>query len=62
MDELRSSEFRKRYAKLDRPTRVIVLGRVIGTWFPIETTEDLRIAAKISPSFGKSRPAPKPGR
>jgi len=34
MDTMTSSEFRKRYASLERPTEVTVLGRVIGRWTP----------------------------
>jgi hypothetical protein len=34
MDELTSTEFRRRYASLTKPTVVKVLGRVIGTWVP----------------------------
>jgi DNA-binding beta-propeller fold protein YncE len=34
MDTISSAEFRKRYAKLTQPTRVTVLGRVIGEWRP----------------------------
>jgi hypothetical protein len=38
MNELPSSEFRKRYPKLREPTNVIVLGRIIGTWLPATET------------------------
>ena len=34
MDELPSSEFRKRYAALTAPTVVTVNGHAIGTWVP----------------------------
>jgi hypothetical protein len=37
MDTISSAEFRKRYAKLTEPTRVTVLGRVIGEWTPAGT-------------------------
>ena len=36
MDEIRSSEFRRRYATLRKPTAVTVLGRVIGRWLPAD--------------------------
>jgi hypothetical protein len=34
MDEMSSSEFRKRYASLTRPTIVTVNGHTIGRWLP----------------------------
>jgi hypothetical protein len=43
MDTISSAEFRKRYAKLTQPTRVTVLGRVIGEWLPRGTIVDAYI-------------------
>jgi hypothetical protein len=34
MDEMSSAEFRKRYAKLTKPTTVTVNGHPIGQWIP----------------------------
>ena len=36
MDEMPSSEFRRRYATLTEPTTVRALGRVIGRWIPAD--------------------------
>jgi hypothetical protein len=35
MDELSSTEFRKRFARLTSPTVVTANGHVIGTWTPL---------------------------
>ena len=37
MQDLPSSEFRRAYASLTEPTRVTVVGREIGTWWPTGT-------------------------
>jgi len=34
MDVLSSTEFRKAYARLTKPTKVLVNGHVIGIWTP----------------------------
>jgi hypothetical protein len=36
MDEMGSSEFRRRYASLTKSTLVTVNGHTIGTWIPTE--------------------------
>jgi hypothetical protein len=36
MDEMPSAEFRKQYAKLDKPVAVTVNGHVIGWWMPVK--------------------------
>lgn len=51
MDELPSTEFRKRYARLTKPALVTVNGHVIGRWMPA-TAEEL---AQPDPSL----PAPR---
>jgi hypothetical protein len=38
MDELASTEFRKRYAALKEPVIVTVNGHPIGTWTPLSPT------------------------
>lgn len=40
MDTLTSSEFRRRYASLTKPTTVTVLGRSIGVWLPGSTPDE----------------------
>ena len=66
MTEMPSTQFRKSFARLAEATIVTVHGHSIGTWTPLG-------AAPVSPttprdrgraggaSFGRPRPAPKPG-
>lgn len=41
MDVLTSAEFRKRYAKLTRTTRVTVNGHLIGEWTPMGLSAEI---------------------
>lgn len=70
MDVLTSSEFRKRYGKLLRPTIVTANGHPIGVWQPhkgpaeAEWREALGVEpvpSTIERGFAEFRPAPKPG-
>lgn len=40
MDEMPSSEFRRRYASLRTPVKVMALGRPIGMWIPSVVGDD----------------------
>jgi hypothetical protein len=46
---LPSTEFRKSYAALEEPCEVTVMGRLIGTWFPV---------GSIDYAHSLERPAP----
>jgi hypothetical protein len=57
MNELTSSEFRKRFAKLTEETLVTANGHLIGIWTPQAVTEDF--LHYINPPTGDTRmPAP----
>ena len=74
MNELPSTEFRKRFAGLTGPTLVTANGHPIGVWTPVliswkEADGAVEIASqsgRLAPppsyghAFGKTRPAPKP--
>jgi hypothetical protein len=71
VNDLPSTEFRKRFARLSQITIVTVNGHVIGKWIPMGRPEDVQMIdgevfverdpAYVEPSFGSPRPAPKPG-
>jgi hypothetical protein len=48
MDQMTSSEFRKRYASLRVATMVTVNGHTIGTWQPQVTTDGQPIAELLA--------------
>lgn len=72
MDQMTSSEFRRRYASLSRPVEVTVNGHPIGTWQPTYGAVSYNLSTgEIRPQnaaeeeaverfFARSRPAPKP--
>lgn len=54
MDEMPSSEFRKRYAGLREQTRVTVNGHLIGTWTPVQAIEVAeRLVNERGDGFGR---------
>jgi hypothetical protein len=66
MDELASTEFRKTFASLDKPTIVTANGHPIGTWTPLSISwkeapdgvidVDLRVGRVAPPAgYGHSR-------
>jgi hypothetical protein len=60
MDEMPSSEFRRRYAALTKPTVVTAGGRPIGQWIPashrLSVMVDLDGAVTIDPPPMKGQP------
>jgi hypothetical protein len=77
MDRIASAEFRRTYARLERPVEVTVNGHVIGTWTPIFSAPLVIPPGmgglyadgagqvhrlEAGDRFGHSQPAPKPGR
>lgn len=67
MDTLPSSEFRKTFGRLTKPTRVTVNGHFIGVWTPWETAEAVNNQERLAwkDELVRSRPftpAPKPGK
>ena len=67
MDELSSTEFRKTFARLVRPTIVTVNGHPIGEWHPGRslrvTSPDSQTATvgsgEMTSAWSRSRPVPK---
>ena len=48
MDEMTSSEFRRRYATLTEPTVVTALGRPIGEWIPADYRPKIGLTTTVS--------------
>lgn len=58
MKTISSADFRTQYHKLTEPHEVVVLGRVIGIWTPVEVSApEIPALAKWTPEFN---PVPKP--
>ena len=54
MDEMPSTEFRRRYATLLRPTIVTVNGHPIGVWQPHVGPRDAPVPPDVTAAIGRS--------